>query len=73
MKTEELPFSTGEEAPSYTEPEEVAEEFPLSTDEADEEPHFLLAALATVTPISEPSVNVERESSPLPCQLLIPE
>lgn len=50
--------------------EEEAEELPLSSDE---EPHVLLAALATVTSNSEPTLEMERESSPLPCQLLIPE
>lgn len=66
MREEELPLSAMQDE----EQEEEGEDLPLSSDE---EPHVLLAALTTVTSNSVPTLEMERESSPLPCQLLIPE
>lgn len=73
LASEEPTFLT-DETYSSTPPEEEDEELPLSSDE-EEEPHVLLAALATITTAApESSLDIERDtSSPLPCQLLIPE
>lgn len=72
---EEAPLALEEDLPSSMEedpscPTEEGEDLPLSSDE---DPHALLAALATVPSVSESTLDVDRESSPLPCQLLIPE
>lgn len=68
-----------EEAPHVTEMEPLSaedESFTTSEEEdipSDEEPHVLLAAFTSITSPSRLTLDMEREPSPLPSQLLVPE